>query len=154
MLQKSNTILLPELGLNLEPEFLKEIHVDTEFSRVIAHVVGQTGARSIMIRATSDGRLHVASGGVSFEWMEVQTDNAPDAWNVAQTYEYAQAVMVTDFDLEDFAAEFQFRNHSGIWGPTKRLRVGISSIDFVHYGVRIRNRVGASVSAFQITVYR
>lgn len=154
MLQKSNTVLLPEIGLDLEPEFVKEISIDTEFTRVIAHVVGQTGARAIMIRATSDGRLHVASGGVSFEWMEVNTDNAPDAWDAVQTYEYADAVLVTDFDLENFAAIIQFRDHAGNWGDEKRLRVGVSSIDFIHYGVRIRNRVGASVSAFEITCYR
>lgn len=154
MLQKSRTVLLPEIGLELEPEFVKEFSIDTEFTRVIAHVVGQTGARAIMIRATSDGRLHVASAGVSFEWLEVQTDNAPDAWNAAQTYEYTEAILVTDFDLEDFAAEIEFRNHAGVWGDTQRLRVGISSLGFVHYGVRIRNRVGGSVSAFQIKLYR
>lgn len=152
--QKLKTVEIPELGLKLEPEFVKESTIETDFTRSIAHLAAQTGVRSIMLKATSDGSLIVASAGVPYEWMEVETDNAPDAWNVAQTYEYNEAVLMTDIDIEDFAAEIQFRNAADVWMDERRLRVGISSIDFIHYGIRIRNRVALSVAAFQIVVHR
>ncbi len=154
MKQKVRTVLIPEIGLSLEPEFLKEYDVDGNFTRALAHLVGQTGSRSIMIRATSDGRLHVASAGVSFEWYEVEAGNAPDAWAAPQTFEYAAAVLVTDISIETFEAEISFINAAGVWGDAKRIPVGISSIDFVNYGVRIRNRVALSVAAFELTFYR
>lgn len=154
MKQRSNTVLIPERGLSLEPEFEKEILVDTAFTRSIAHLAAQTGDRSIMIKATSDGRLWVASAGVPFEWMARHQGNAPNAWAVAQTYEYEEAILLTDFDIELFAVEIQFRNKAEVWMDERRLRVGISSIGFTHYGVRIRNRVPASVANFEIIVHR
>jgi len=154
MNQKIRTVLIPELGLTLEPEFLKEFEVDSKFTRTLSHIVAQTGSRAIMIRATSDGRLHVASAGVSFEWYAVEAGNAPDAYAGPTTYEYADAVLVTDISIETFEAEISFRNAAGIWGDDKRIPVGITSIDFVHYGARIQNRVALSVAAFEFTFYR
>lgn len=154
MEQKVKTILLPELGLELTPEFVHSTTIDTKFSRTVSHIAGQTGTRSIMIKATSGGRLETASAGVPFEWMDVETDNAPDAWNAAQTYEYVEPILLTDIDIENFAAEIQFRNQAGVWLDERRLRVGVASIGFIHYGIRIRNRVALSVAAFQIVVYR
>ncbi len=154
MKQRSNTILLPEIGLDLEPEFVKKFSIETEFTRTIAHLAAQTGIRSRMLKCTSDGRLIVASAGVSYEWMDVERDNAPDAWNAAQTYEYAEAIYLTDFDILLFPVEIQFRNAAGAWMAARRLRVGVSSIGFTHYGVRIQNEVALSVATFEIVVHR
>lgn len=154
IMQKVRSVLLPEIGIDLEPEFVQEFAVSTDFSRTLAHVVGRTGERSILIKATTDGRLYVAAAGSSFEWYEVQTDNAPDAWNVAQTYEYTDAVLRTDIIIETFDAEFQWRNQAGVWGAVKRAPVGAMSFDFTHYGIRFRNRVALSVAVFEMTVYR
>ena len=152
--QKLRSVLIPEIGLQLEPEFIDESEVSTEFIRSLSHVVGRFADRSIIIRATSDGRLHVAAAGTSMEIYHVETGNAPDAYNAPNTFIQANAIFTTDLLIEDFAAEISFRNLAGIWGHDKIIPVGFASIDFIHYGIRIRNRVALSVAAYQFTFYR
>lgn len=154
IIQKIRTILIPESGIDLEPSRVVEAEVSTAFTRVFAYVVGKEERGGILIRATSDGRLYVAAAGTTFEWYDVETDDAPAAWDAAQTYEYTEAILRTDIIIEDFDAEIQWRSQVGVWGGVKRAPVGAMSFDFTHYGIRIRNRVGASVAAFEITVYR
>ncbi|KKL86350.1 hypothetical protein LCGC14_1945620 [marine sediment metagenome] len=154
MKQKIRTRLIPEKGLDLEPKYIKESEVDTDFTRTMAHVVGQTGLQSIIIRATSDGRLLVASAGTANEIYVVEQGNAPDAYNAGSTYDQADAIFCTDLLIETFAATISFRDVNGNWGDDKALPVGAYSIDFIQYGIRIQNRVGAAVSAYEITLYR
>ena len=152
--QKIRTVLIPELGLTLEPEFISESEVATEFIRSLSHVVGQTGDRSIIIRATSDGRLLVAAAGTSMEIYHVESGNAPDAYDAPNTFIQANAIYTTDILIEDFAAQISFRNLAGIWGNDKIIPVGFGSIDFIHYGIRIQNRLPLSVAAYEFTFYR
>lgn len=154
MLQKIRTILIPEIGLELEPEYLNEFEIGTEFSRTLAHIVAQTGSRSIVLKATSDGRLLVAAAGTANEIYAVKKGNAPDDYNAGSTLESVEAIYTTDFIIETFDATVSFRNAAGDWGSDKALPVGGYSIDFIHYGVKIQNRVGASVSVYEITTYR
>jgi len=152
--QKIRSVLLPELGIKLEPEFIDEFEVSTDFSRVLAHVVGRTGERSIIIKATSDGRLLVAAGATSMEIYLVENGNAPDAYNVGSTYDQINAIYTTDILIETFDATISFRNLAGIYGDDRAVPVGFTSIDFIHYGIRIQNRVGLSVAAYEFTLYR
>jgi hypothetical protein len=154
VLQKIRSILIPEIGIKFEPEFVQESEISTEFSRTLAHVVGRTGNRSIIIKATSDGRLLVAASGTSMETYAVERGDAEGAYVVADTFEFVEAQYVTDFIIEDFEAEIQFRNVTGVWGDDKYMPVGAHSIDFIHYGVRIQNRVALEVSNYEITTYR
>ena len=153
MKQKCRSVLIPEIGLSVEPEFIKEFEVDTDFTRALAHVAGQTGGRSILIKATSDGRLLVAAAGTSMEIYAVENGNAPDAYNAGSTFEFVAAQYVTDLLIETFGATISFRNAAGVWGDNKALPVGAYSIDLIHYGVRIQNRVALSVCAYEITTY-
>jgi len=152
--QKVRTVLIPEKGLDLDPEFIQEIEVSTDFSRVLAHIVGQTGNRSIVIKATSDGRLLVSTAGVAYEDYAVENGNAPDAYNVGSTFEFVLAQYVTDILVETNDATISFRDAENNWGDDKAIPVGAASIDFVHYGVRIQNRVALAVAAYEITTYR
>ena len=154
MKQKIRTVLLPEIGLSVEPEFVNEAEIETDFIRAITHIAGQTGQRSILIKATSDGRLLVAASGSSLEIYTVDTGNAPDAYNGGSTFESAEALYTTDILVETFDATISFRNAAGVWGDDKSLLVGFASIDFMHYGIRIQNRVALSVSVYEITTYR
>lgn len=154
ILQKIKTVLLPEIGLDLEPDFVKEFKVDTDFSRTLAHLVGRTGKRSIMVRATSDGRLLVAAAGTAMEIYEVVTGVAPDPPPNWTEYERENAVYVTDFLIEAFDAVVQFRNAVGDWGNSIIVPVGYFSKDLIHYGVRIQNRVALSVAEYEIVMYR
>lgn len=152
--QKIRTVLLPEIGLELEPEFIIEFDVGSDFSRAIAHIAAQTGNRSIMLKATSDGRLLVATPGTASEIYAVENGNAPDAYDAGSTYESADAIYTTDILVETNDATISFRDAEDNWGDNKALPVGMHSLDFVHYGIRIQNRVGAAVAVYEITTYR
>lgn len=153
-IQVCKTILIPELGLDLEPEFVLATKIDTDFSRVIAHLAAKTGSRTIMLEATSDGRLLSASAGTSNEIYEVNAGAAPNAYNAGSTYEYVLAQYVTDILVETNDATISFRNVNGVWGNDKSIPIGFASIDFIHYGIRIQNRVAAAVADYEITSYR
>ncbi len=154
IIQKIRSVFIPEIGIELEPEFVPESEISTEFSRTLAHVVGRTGSRSIIIKATSDGRLLVTAAGTAMEFYAVENGNAPDAYDAGSTFEFVDAQYVTDFVIETFDATISFRNVNGVWGNDKAIPVGAVSLDLIHYGVRIQNRVGASVSVYEITTYR
>ena len=152
--QKIRSILIPEIGLEVEPEFVQESEVNNIFTRAISHLAARFGTRSILLKATSDGRLLVASSGTSAEIYNVENGNGPDAYNAGSTFESEFAIFTTDILIEDFDATISFRNAAGVWGDDKQLLVGVNSIDFIHYGIRIQNRVALSVSAYEITNYR
>lgn len=152
--QKCKSILIPEIGLDVQPPFVQEAEISTDIQRAISHLAAKTGSRSILLNATSDGRLHVAWAGTAMEVYAVENGNAPDAYNAGSTFEFVEAQYVTDLLIETFAATISLRNAAGVWGDDKALPVGMHSIDFVHYGVRIQNRVALSVCVYEITTYR
>jgi hypothetical protein len=152
--QKIRTVLIPEIGLVLEPRGVAESDVDTDFSRVLAHLVAQSSAGPVMLRATTGGDLRVAVIGVGFEVYEVHAGNAPNAYNAGNTFITVIPSNVTDVIVEAFGATIEFMNQAGVWGDPKTLPVGFYSFDFVHYGIRIQNRIPASISVYEITLYR
>lgn len=155
ILQKIKSVLIPEIGLDVEPEFVKESEVSTVFSRVIAHLAARYGGRSILIKATSDGRLLVASAGTASEIYEVVGElAAPDAYDVGSTFERADAVYVTDILVETNDGTISFRNEEGVWGDDIDLPVGFHSRDFINYGIRYQNRVALAIGAYEIVMYR
>lgn len=155
ILQKVKSVLLPEIGLDLEPEFVKEFEVSTDFSRVLAHLVARTGNRSIICKATSDGRLHVAWAGTSMEVYIVEGElAAPDAYDAGSTFAQVIPIYTTDILVETQDGTISFCDVNGNWGDDIALPVGFHSKDFVHYGVRFQNRVGAAVARYEIVMYR
>lgn len=154
IIQKVKSILIPEIGLDVVPESVVEAEISTDFSRTLAHLAARTGNRSILIKATTDGRLLVASGGTAYEIYDVEDGDAPDAYDAPNTYEQTEAWYVTDIIVETFAAEVSFRDSEANWGGDIYLPVGAYSIDLVHYGMRVQNHVALSVAAYWFTVYR
>jgi len=152
--QKINTVLIPESGLILEPEFIQEVNVSPNFSRVLAHLVGKGNNSGVLIKSTSDGSLHVVTAGVPFEAYLVFSGTGADAFSAPNTEEFTIAYNVTDFLIETHPAIISFRNHAGTWLPEKVLPVGYHSIDFIHYGFRIRNRNAGDNTIYEITVYQ
>ena len=153
IMQKIRSVLLPEIGIDFEPEFVEEFEISTDFSRTLAHVVGRTGKRSILIEATSDGRLHVAAAGTSMEVYLVESGDAPGDYDDDSTFVQENAIYVTDFLIETNDATISFRNAAGVWGDPISVPVGFFSKDLIHYGVRIQNRA-APVATYEITMYR
>ncbi|MBA7642992.1 hypothetical protein ES703_50702 [subsurface metagenome] len=152
--QKIKTPLIPEHGLELSPEFIEQSVVSPDFSRVFAHIIGKADDRGILLRATSDGSLHVVSAGVPFEIYLVYSGVGAAAYDADDTFEFTVAYRVTDFLIETNPCEISFRNFQGTWLPDKVLPVGMHSIDFIHYGVRIQNRAAGPNTTYEITVYR
>ncbi len=152
--QKIKTPLIPEHGLILSPEFIEQCIVSPDFSRVFAHLVGKADDRGILIRATSDGSLHVVSAGVPFEEYFVASGTSDDLTYVdPHILESDFACNVTDYLIELFPGIISFRNKQGVWLPDKTLPVGMHSIDFIHYGVRIKKTALGNVK-YEITCYR
>ncbi|MQY79611.1 MAG: hypothetical protein GH151_10540 [Bacteroidetes bacterium] len=152
--QKIGTVLIPEHGLILSPEFIEQCVVSPDFSRVFAHLVAKADDRGILIRATSDGSLHVVTAGVPFEEYLVYSGKCNVDHAVYDTEEFEVAYNVTDFLIELHPVMFSFRNSQGIWLHDKVLPVGYHSIDFIHYGFRIRNRDAPNAPDYEITIYR
>jgi len=153
-IQKINTVLIPEIGLDLIPPFVQEASVTTDFSRVIAHLVGKGPNSGILIKSTTDGSLIVASAGVPFEIYVISDGTAADAFAPGNTFEFAIAYNVTDFLIETHPAIISFQDLTGAWLPEKILPVGMHSIDLINYGIRIRNRNAGNNSVYEITSYR
>lgn len=154
IIQKIKTILIPEIGLDLQPKDVVEAEVSTDFSRTFAHLVGKGYNSGVLIRATSDGRLYVATAGVAFEVYAVENGTSLDAFNALHTYEQVHGQLVTDILIETHPAIISFRNQAHVWGDEKAIPVGVVSIDLVHYGIRVRNRNAGDNSVYEITMYR
>lgn len=152
--QKIKNVLIPEIGLVLSPEFVEESLVSPDFIRAFCHLVGKADDSGILIRATSDGSLRVVSAGVPFETYIIFSGTGNVNYIAANIKEYTVAYNVTDFLIETHPAKISFRNLQGVWLQDKSLPVGMHSIDFIHYGVKIKNRSGSNNVAYEITVYR
>ncbi len=152
--QKIKTVLIPESGLDLSPEFIEQSIVSPDFSRVFAHLVGKADDRGILIRATSDGSLRVVSAGVPFETYLTTPGTCENDYVAPHILEFDVAYNVSDFLIESHDAIISFRNLQGVWLQDKKLLVGMHSIDLIHYGCRIKNRVPGDDCIYEITVYR
>lgn len=152
--QKIKTVLIPESGLNLSPEYIEQSIVKPDFSRVFAHLIGKAADRGILIKATSDGSLKVVSAGTPFEAYLVYSGTCDVDHTVYDTEEFDVAYNVTDFFIESHPVMISFRNLQGTWLPDKVLPVGYHSIDFIHYGFRIRSRVNTEDPDYEVTIYR
>ena len=151
--QKLNTILIPESGLNLAPEFVAESLVSPNFLRVFAHLIAKSPDRGILVKATSDGSLRVAFAGVPFEVYVIYNGTGADTYAAPNIIELAYASNVTDLLIETFPSTISFRNVNGVWLPDKAIPVGCHSIDFIHYGFRIRNRNAGDNTVYELTLY-
>jgi len=98
--------------------------------------------------------LLVASAGTSNEVYAVENGDAEDAYAAVDTFEFVEAQYTTDFLIETFGATISFRDAANDWGDDKALPVGMHSLDFIHYGVRIQNRGAGDVCDYEITTYR
>lgn len=152
--QEIKTVLIPEDGLDLSPEFIQQSIVTPDFSRVFAYLIGKAPKSGILIRATSDGSLKVVSAGTPFEEYLICSGVGNVDYIEGNIFELDVAYQVSDFLIETNPAIISFRNASYFWLLDKILPVGMHSINFIHYGVRIKNRNDPGDVDYEITVYR
>ena len=137
----------------MEPRDVMESEIATDFDRSLSHIIGRGPHGQVALRCTSDGRLHVATAGSASEIYAVENGVAPDAYDGLNTFVFADAQYITDIFIEANEATIQFRNAAHVWGADKAIPLGMASIDFVHYGIRIQNRVALAVATYEITTY-
>lgn len=152
--QKIRSVLIPELGIALEPRGVVESEVETDFGRTLSHLVAQSPAGPILIRATTGGDLRAAVVAVAYENYETHAGVGAAGYVVGSTFITVLPTYVTDCLIETFGAVIEFYNQAGVWGDEKTLLPGFYSFDFIHYGVRIRNRVALSNCDYEFTLYR
>lgn len=152
--QKIKTVLIPEIGLDLSPQFVQQSVVSPDFIRSFSYLIGKSENRGVLIRATSDGSLYVVSTGVPFELYIVFSGTTTNDYAAPNIKEYDVAYSVTDLLIEDNPAVISFRNSQGTWLADKSLPVGYHSIDFIHYGLKIKSRNTDSPSTYEVTIYR
>lgn len=154
MKQKIRKVMIPEKGLILEPEYIQEYLVDTDFTRVIAHLVGYSSEGPVILECTTGGRLLAATTGGAFEVYGTENGTAADAFSGPNTYDQLLAQYVTDILVETHPAIVSFADVNGVYGDEKIVPVGFMSIDLVHYGMRIRNRNAGNNAIYEFTIYR
>jgi len=152
--QDLKTVLIPEKGLSLQPAGVVASSVETDFLRSISHLVVQGPTGPVMVQGTTGGDIRVVTVTIAYEVYDVNAGSAPDVYDAPNSFLYADAQYVTDLLIETFGATVSFRDSTGVWGGNKSLQVGFYSFDFLHYGVRIQNRVALSVCDYEITCYR
>jgi len=152
--QKIGTVLIPEIGLNLDPEFIEQCVVGPDFSRVFAHLVGKAASRGVLLQATSDGSLKVVSAGVPFEYYSVFSGTGQNDYAAPNILTFEEAYNVTDLLFETHPALVSFRTLQGSWLDDKSFPVGYHSIDFIHYGYKVKNRTAGDNTVFEVTIYR
>lgn len=147
------TALIPERGIELSPEFIEQSTVGPDFLRVFAHLIAKSPDRGVFLQATSDGSLKVVAAGVPFEYYSVFSGTGQDAYAAPNIISLDDAYNVTDLLIETHPAIVSFRNLQGAWLDDKTFPVGFHSIDFIHYGYKIRNRDAGNNTVFEITIY-
>lgn len=154
ILQRIRTVLIPEVGVDLEPRDVVEVKINTDFSRCFAYLIGKGDKSGILLKCTSDGRLLVATAGGAFEVYGVENGIAADTFTTPNTYDQTEAQYVTNILVETNPAIVSFRDVNGLYGDEQRIPVGFTSLDLVHYGMKIRNRNLGNNAVYEFTIYR
>lgn len=152
--QNLRSIIIPEIGLNLDPPTIREIHVATDFIRAISHLAAKGTTTAVMLRCTTAGALHVAGTGTANEIYACEEGTAADSYTAPNTYAFTNAVNVIDILIETFGALVSFQDSGSLWGDDKRIPVGFFSFDLVANGIKIRNRTPGSNAVYQVTTFR
>lgn len=147
--QRVNAILWPILGLNLEPETPQgdDIYLGEDLPVRLAFLAGKAATGSVLVEATADGALKVASTGSGLEAVEVKAGNATDsATDLALASDFTRlSVEVNDFGL-DLAFEFT----GGSYSSDLVLATGYWEFDLSAVDVRISNATAGETCAYKI----
>lgn len=149
--QRIATILWPIQGLNTEPDFPDELHIDGERLQLgLTYIVGKAPTGSALVEATSTGALKVADTGSGLESYDVSTGTSADAYAAGQTHE-----TTTGWDEANILVERQelfasFKNSAGSWGSDWALSLGSHRIVLACWGVKFKSRVVGSDGDYEL----
>lgn len=74
-------------NIPFDPASVRRFYVDNVFQRSLAHGLGYDGIQSQLLRCTTGGIQKVAPVGTGFEYNDVWSGNAPDAYGTAKTFD-------------------------------------------------------------------
>ena len=150
--QKIKTLLFPVLGLDLEPPAPSgEVRIEGNVQPSIAFLVGKGTNGSVLIEATDDGSMKVASSGAGLDTYEVFSGNAADA---AAALAVSDQSARLDLVLATYSLDLAFQKSDGSWLGDIVLAPGTYSFDFSFKAVRINNTVAGSTCVYQIIAWR
>jgi len=142
-------------GLRQFPSKIRDWFTSNIIQRAAAFLFAFTEeGKSVRLRATADGKLKVVSASAGFTDYDVFTGDALDDYDPTTTYEFTKPYSRIDLLIEDNDAVVSFKKENGTWGKDLTIKQGYHSIDFVLYGVRVKNRTAGAVAKYEITVYR
>ena len=84
----------------------------------------------------------------------VHSGTAEDTYVVGNTFEDATAYKIIDILVQAFPAVISFKNDVAAWSDDKTLPVGMHSLDYENFGIKIKNLSAGDDSVFEITLYR
>jgi len=84
----------------------------------------------------------------------VHSGTAEDDYSAPNTFEDVTANKIIDLLIQDNPAVISFKNDGAVWSDDKTLPIGMHSLDYKNFGVKIKNLNAASNSVYQITLYR
>jgi len=144
-----------DTDLSFIPERVRRWFIDNVFRRSLSYLVAFTEQKIAQtLRCTADGKLKVAVSGVGYTDYEEESGDAENTYAVADTFEFEEAWSVWDILIEDNGAEISFKKETAVWGDAKPLPIGMYSIDFSAYGIKVQNRAADSVAKYSITRYK
>jgi len=146
---------LRNTDLLLRPEEVREIWTDNYYRRSLSLLEAWAESEAKLLRCTRQGVLKVAITGAGLEEYVVETGTGEDDYTSSNTYHFDEQYSRWDILLEDYDAVISFRNKTDTdWLDDMILTSGWHSIDFVSYGIRIKNRVSGENVSYQIVAYR
>ena len=134
--QKVKANLLEDL--DFEPEKIRNFYTTTIFGRALAHIVGWTGKKALMLRCTSAGELKTAPTSTGIEKYSVKPVEGADDW---QGWDFDLGVVSrVDIFLFENTAEVRFKDSDGIVGDIFELPEGFYSVDMRTPSIQMKNK--------------
>jgi len=84
----------------------------------------------------------------------VHPGTAEDTYTGPNTFEDATAYKITDLLIQDHPAVISYKNDVAAWSDDKTLPIGMHSLDYENFGIKIKNLNAGSNCVFEITLYR
>jgi len=144
--QKVKSRLLEDL--EFEPEQVVNFYTRNIFQRALAHIVGWTGKKALMLRCTSAGELKTAPTTTGIEHYEVRAGTATDTiTGVTPWPEWASRV---DIFVWDSPLSIQIYIPPGVYEQLIEVPPGFYSVDVVHKAFNLKNTNPGANARYQL----
>lgn len=151
--QKLKTVFIPESDIDLVPETVEIVNVETDIIRAFSYILGKCGNKRIFLECTSGGILKAATTGTIYETNEGFDDTCADAWSAALGLTGIPQYL--EIWTRTFGMEIQRSVDGVVWQDAIWLEV--NSYYEIHAStmeLRVRNAVPGSNATYRIQAWR